>query len=246
MSLTIITINYNNKAGLLKTANSIVSQANKNFEWIIIDGLSTDGSLDVINEFSDDVTYYCSEKDNGIYDAMNKGVKIAKSDWLIMMNSGDVFSSDTIIQQFYELNFNDSVNFIYSDFFYFDAHQKLVKFSTSFEKKTLVHQAVFYRKRLHEKYGYYAVTPKIIVSDYLFFLRIQNEEVFKTNFPICIYDINGTSSNAGWVLLQTACADVVFRRRTFCGMLLYIITMKIKSIIPFDMRNKIKSYIFNK
>lgn len=89
MKLSIITINYNNREGLRKTIESVVAQTTREFEYIVIDGGSTDGSVDVIKEFSDYIDYWVSEPDKGIYNAMNKGVKVAHGDYCQFLNSGD-------------------------------------------------------------------------------------------------------------------------------------------------------------
>ena len=91
MRYSIITINYNNEEGLRHTIESIVCQTYTDFEFIIIDGGSTDGSVDVIKEYAEHIAYWVSEKDNGRYNAMNKGVCQAKGDYCIFMNSGDCF-----------------------------------------------------------------------------------------------------------------------------------------------------------
>lgn len=101
MKLSIITINYNNKAGLEKTIASVMSQTWRDFEWIIIDGGSSDGSKEVIEKLAttpqSNISYWCSEPDNGIYNALNKGIVHSEGDYLIFMNSGDYFfEKDTL------------------------------------------------------------------------------------------------------------------------------------------------------
>ena len=77
VKLSIITINYNNKDGLQRTIESVLSQTCTDFEWIIIDGGSTDGSKELIEQYADNIAYWVSEPDNGVYNAMNKGIKVA-------------------------------------------------------------------------------------------------------------------------------------------------------------------------
>ena len=89
MKLSVITINFNNRDGLRKTIESVVNQTYNDFEYIIIDGGSTDGSVDVIKEYADRIDYWVSEPDKGIYNAMNKGIDVAKGEYCIFMNSGD-------------------------------------------------------------------------------------------------------------------------------------------------------------
>lgn len=99
--VSIITINLNNKDGLRKTAESVVSQtAFSGIEWIVIDGGSSDGSLEVINEFCDKIAYCVSEPDKGIYNAMNKGVKQAHGEYVLFLNSGDKLHQNDVIEEF--------------------------------------------------------------------------------------------------------------------------------------------------
>ena len=101
MKLSIITINYNNLNGLLRTRESIICQTFKDYEWIVIDGGSTDGAKEFLQEHNDEFAYWCSEKDKGVYNAQNKGITKAKGEYLIFMNSGDsFFSRDTLEKVF--------------------------------------------------------------------------------------------------------------------------------------------------
>ncbi len=96
---SIITINYNNKEGLRKTIESVVGQSFRDFEYIIIDGGSTDGSIEVIKEHAGKVDYWVSEPDKGIYHAVNKGVLQAHGEYLNFMNSGDEFYNNGVLQE---------------------------------------------------------------------------------------------------------------------------------------------------
>ena len=89
MKLSVITINYNNAEGLAKTMDSVFRQRFSDFEYIVIDGGSTDGSKDLIVNNQDKIAYWCSEKDSGIYNAMNKGIREASGEYLLFLNSGD-------------------------------------------------------------------------------------------------------------------------------------------------------------
>ncbi|MFT4805390.1 MAG: glycosyltransferase involved in cell wall biosynthesis, partial [Psychroserpens sp.] len=99
MKLSIITINFNNAVGLKKTIESVVNQTSNDFEYIVIDGGSNDGSVDVIKEYEAKVSYWVSEVDKGIYHAMNKGILLAKGDYLEFLNSGDILVNETVIQK---------------------------------------------------------------------------------------------------------------------------------------------------
>lgn len=106
MELSIITVNYNNVAGLKRTAESVLSQTFREFEWIIVDGGSTDGSKEFVEELTNNpmanISYWCSEKDKGIYNAMNKGVVKAHGEYLNFMNSGDTFYDSDTLEMFSE------------------------------------------------------------------------------------------------------------------------------------------------
>ena len=97
MKYSIITVNFNNKEGLLKTIESVIHQTFRDFEFIIIDGGSTDGSVDVLKEYSSQINYWVSEPDGGIYQGMNKGLRQAKGDYVNFMNSGDCFYSASVL-----------------------------------------------------------------------------------------------------------------------------------------------------
>lgn len=96
--ITIITINFNNKTGLEKTINSVVSQTYQDIEYIVIDGASTDGSIDIITQYEHNISYWISESDDGIYNAMNKGVSKATGDYVLFLNSGDCLIDNVIIE----------------------------------------------------------------------------------------------------------------------------------------------------
>jgi glycosyltransferase involved in cell wall biosynthesis len=99
--LSVITIVYNNVRDIERTMLSALGQTYANIEYIIVDGLSNDGTLDVINRYRERISKVISEKDNGIYDAMNKGLAIATGDYVMFMNSGDEFcDADTVAAVF--------------------------------------------------------------------------------------------------------------------------------------------------
>lgn len=97
MKLSIITINYNNSIGLRKTIESVVSQTDNTFEYIIVDGGSSDGSVDIIKQYADKISQWVSERDGGIYNAMNKGVRMAHGEYIMFLNSGDILYDNNVI-----------------------------------------------------------------------------------------------------------------------------------------------------
>lgn len=113
--VSIVTINFNNKSGLAKTFQSVFNQSNiSDVEYIVIDGGSNDGSVDLIKESSDKIAYWCSEKDNGIYDAMNKGLAKSTGKYIWFMNSGDSIHSNITIENLSPL-MNQNFDIIYGE-----------------------------------------------------------------------------------------------------------------------------------
>ncbi|WP_217350612.1 glycosyltransferase [Ruegeria sp. HKCCD7255] len=96
-SLSVVTINYNNRNGLLRTIESVASQSDQNFEFVVVDGGSTDGSVELIKENQDRINIHVSERDNGIFDAMNKGARMSSREYVVFMNSGDAFFDDQAV-----------------------------------------------------------------------------------------------------------------------------------------------------
>lgn len=109
MKLSIITINYNNAIGLEETIKSVIKQNFTDYEYIIIDGDSNDGSVDIIRKYSEHIDYWISEPDKGIYNAMNKGVIHAHGEYCIFMNSGDCFYSQNVIKSIIEKGYQQDI-----------------------------------------------------------------------------------------------------------------------------------------
>ena len=97
--ISVITVVFNDVANIRATMESFFSQTWEDKEYIVIDGGSTDGTVDIIKEYADKLAYWCSEKDNGIYDAMNKGIVHATGDWINILNSGDYYASNDALNK---------------------------------------------------------------------------------------------------------------------------------------------------
>jgi len=182
MKLSIITINYNNAAGLKKTLDSVAVQTSTDFEHIIVDGASTDGSVDEIIAYSQSpianrhkITWI-SEPDTGIYNAMNKGIKMANGEYLLMLNSGDYLINEHVIGEVFPyLDGTDIVqgNLILNVQGKYMLHKGYAHSDLSFieiQHGDFPHQAMFIKKSLHDVYGYYDESYRFI-ADTLFFLK---------------------------------------------------------------------------
>ena len=159
MTYSIVTICYNNLLGLIKTRESIVSQTFKDYEWIVIDGGSTDGTKEFLQCHSDEFAYWCSEKDKGVYNAQNKGIAIAKGDYIICMNSGDVFHDSEVLSAVSSLGF--SADIMYGDWLRVYPNGKTEKKEAPkklppyfFYYSNICHQAMFIRREVMQSHPF--------------------------------------------------------------------------------------------
>jgi putative colanic acid biosynthesis glycosyltransferase len=200
--ISVITINYNNYIGLEKTILSVLAQNYLLLNFIVIDGSSTDSSLDIIKKYSDKISFYISESDLGIFDAMNKGIFYSKGDYLFFLNSGDIFSDNNVL-----LNISRTLNYSDVDFLYGDSIE-LDKFNSKLYKKArglkyiyygmfTHHQSMFFSKNILTKHKIIYSMDYLISSDWLFtykFLK-NSQNILYTKIPICIFERGGISSN---------------------------------------------------
>lgn len=203
IKLSIITINLNNKNGLAKTLKSVFEQKDKEFEYIVIDGASTDRSTDLLNINNSKIDMWVSEKDSGVYEAMNKGIKLAKGEYLLFLNSGDILHNvDTLKNVIPQLT---GENVIYGNLELEKKNGKeVIEFSSSLTFKNFVgdataigHPSTFIKRELFEKYGMYDTSYRII-SDWAFFIFViirENVSTKKINDIISIFDLEGMSTN---------------------------------------------------
>lgn len=99
MKLTIITVNYNDACGLKRTLQSVKEQTSRDFEYLVIDGGSQDGSKDLLDEYDEIITYSISERDSGVFNAMNKGIGLAKGNYCLFLNAGDYFAANDVVEK---------------------------------------------------------------------------------------------------------------------------------------------------
>lgn len=195
MKLSIITVNYNDQNGLLKTILSVSEQSFSDYEYIIIDGCSTDGSVDIIKEYDSHITYWVSEPDKGIYNAMNKAIDVARGEYCIFMNAGDVFSSSETLKQVFSYNYCEDI--LCGNTQMEDRHMEApdeITFRYLFSN-AICHQCAFIKTSLMVKYKY--DENYRIVSDRKFFLQaliIDNCSYKRVPVDVVNYDTQGFSS----------------------------------------------------
>ena len=158
MKLSIITINYNNPTGLEHTIKSIVCQSLKAFEYIIVDGASNKDDIDIIKKYENDITRWVSEPDKGIYNAMNKGVRLATGEYCLFMNSGDTLYSNTTVEELYKENlesdFIEGIIAIKSNNNKLHYPPKVINLSYYMYVSNNYHQASLIKRELLMKYPY--------------------------------------------------------------------------------------------
>ena len=199
--ISIITVNYNDKPGLIKTLESLFRQTWQDFEYIVVDGNSSDGSKEIISGYSSKINYAVSEPDSGIYNAMNKGIRAATGDYLFFLNAGDYFYDDEVLQKI-QTELDGSIDFYYGNVVFKDGHQERIieypdKFSFHFfTYDCICHQASFIRRTLFDDHFYYNENLKI-VSDWEFLIYTicrQNISYKHLDVIVCYYDFSGISS----------------------------------------------------
>lgn len=199
--ISIITVNYNNLIGLQKTVESVRSQTWQEFEHIIIDGCSTDGSTIYLEQNTNLFTYWVSEQDKGVYHAMNKGIAKATGTYLLFLNSGDhFFSTKSLEKHSQEINDKDIIYFnlqvVERNKLFIKEYPEILSFSY-FVQDTLPHPATFIAKTAFEKTNVYNEDFKIL-SDWKFFLDgicKYNLTYKKINSTLSTFYIGGMSSN---------------------------------------------------
>jgi glycosyltransferase involved in cell wall biosynthesis len=182
VKVSIITVCYNSEATLESTILSVANQTYYNIEYIVIDGYSKDDSINIIRRNKKVVAKWISEPDKGLYDAMNKGIRLATGDLIGIINSDDTYHSNTVIEEIVGFHSQNEIDASFGDIIQHDVHGKLVRtYSSKFwnpEKLRIgfmpPHPSVFFKKELFDNYGNYSLEFKI-GADYelitRFFLR---------------------------------------------------------------------------
>lgn len=203
MKISVVTVCYNSVDTIEETMLSVLNQTYPDVEYIIIDGGSTDGTVDIIKKYSDKLSYWISEPDKGIYDAMNKGIAVATGDYINFMNAGDKFIEDNIIVNILKQHYDEKIlygNIIrcYGSYKERNAgvchsNPKIIDFIGD----TIHHQAAFIKRDLFDKYGYYSTEYKLM-SDWKFFFEVavlSHERIKYVNLDIAYFMMDGASSN---------------------------------------------------
>jgi glycosyltransferase involved in cell wall biosynthesis len=219
VKLSIITINLNNNQGLIKTMGSVLNQTFKDFEYILIDGNSTDGSMATIQEHSKKIHRWISEPDEGIFNAMNKGIRMACGEYLLFLNSGDFLINENVLNDVFRNELKEDIICGLSHV----SHNGEIQFTSSlpvnftlgfFMHNTISHSAAFIKKTLFDSYGYYSEDLKYC-GDWEFWIRtiiLKNSTTRTLDIVISDYNINGVSSDPSYTEDRDAEEKMVIRK----------------------------------
>ena len=203
-TLSIITINLNNATGLQKTIDSVAKQTFSEIEFIVIDGGSTDESRQLIDSYGQQINRWVSESDGGIYQAMNKGIKLAKNEYCLFLNSGDWLAGPAVVAEF--VSSKPQADIVAGDVYYYDSVKGEIKWQISSPDQitakalfsgTLPHQATFIRRDLFGTIGLYSEQWRI-ASDWLFFveaLLVRNCTYQHHSATVSFFNMDGISCN---------------------------------------------------
>jgi len=191
VKVSILTVSYNSEKTIQDTINSVIQQDYPNIEYIIIDGNSSDGTMDIVSKHSSGITKVISEPDKGIYDAMNKGVKLASGDIVGILNSDDFYASNTVVSKVVKLISKEGTDSLYADLVYVDAEntEKVTRKWVSGKYKPgkfkwgwmPPHPTFFVRKNVYEKFGSFNTELKS-AADYEFMLRVLHKENISVSY----------------------------------------------------------------
>ncbi len=208
-TLTVITVVYNNVRDIERTLMSVINQTYPHIEYIVIDGGSTDGTVDILNQYADQITRLVSEPDKGIYDAMNKGLALATGDYVLFMNSGDeIYAADTVAEVFATA---PEADIYYGETEMFDADWQSLglrrrAIPERFNWKSfrygmnISHQAIYIRRAKIGRYD-----PKYQLSadiDWIIRAAKAADKMVNTKRIVAKYLVGGMSKKRHWLSLK--------------------------------------------
>jgi glycosyltransferase len=206
MKISIITVVFNNKKTIKDAIESVLSQTYKNIEYIIIDGASTDGTVEIIKSYKNKIAKFISEPDKGLYDAMNKGLHLATGDVIGILNSDDIYIDSKVVSKVVNLFQHSGAEIVYGDLQYVDrANTDIVirtwnsgKYTSGLFKEGWhpPHPTCFVKKSIYDKYGDFDLRYKI-AADYEIMLRfIEKYKIQPEYLPeVMVKMRNGGASN---------------------------------------------------
>lgn len=207
--VSVITVVRNDATGLARTLASVAAQDYKHRQIIVVDGGSTDDTLDTLRRQARHIDIWISEPDEGTYHAMNKGIALAGGEWLLFMNAGDEFASTDALTSAVSMTRSD-VDVVYADWIYREDGVRVV---ADLACMNVRHQSMLYRKRLHDIFGAYVVGKGVTISDFIFFQSIAHRCWRYSVSPLSICDKAGASGKPKH-FYQRMAVELIFGRRS--------------------------------
>ena len=202
--VTVITVVFNGAGDLEKTLLNVLNQTYNNVEYIVVDGGSTDGTLDIIRKYDHAIDYWVSEKDGGIYDAMNKGIRLATGNWLNFMNSGDLFYENTTLDKI-EFKYRPKFSILYGDIQTFSKRNQFnvrkisgpVSVQNLVMKMPICHQSMFVNLQSFKHIGLFDTNYKICADhDWLIKALLAGQQASYVKECIALCNLDGVSSTS--------------------------------------------------
>lgn len=206
MKISIITVVWNNKDTIKDAIESVLNQTYQDIEYIVVDGASSDGTVEIVKSYGDKISKFISERDKGIYDGLNKGISLASGDIIAFLHSDDLYENNIIVEDIVKEFFKDSsLDGVYGDLIYTYKNDisKILRYwkSKDFDKSLLskgwmpAHPTLFLKKEIYEKFGKFDLDFKI-AADYDFMLRVLKNNIKVKYLPKVLYKMRvGGESN---------------------------------------------------
>lgn len=231
---TIITVVKNGGKSLQKAIDSLKDQTFKDFEYLILDGESTDNTLEIVRRNSLNVDYSVSKRDNGLYYALNQGIDLARGKFIGILHSDDIYEKDALLKIYNMINTDDEASIIYGAI-KFSRNQNDIFYINDNEiyNRMIYHPSCFVKKNLYLRIGAFNTRYKI-AADYEFMLRSKTMGVkfFGENTLIATFAENGLSSKHKFrSILETSIIQIKFQKKYLLGHLFLLFKLIIKQIV---------------
>ena len=249
--ISIVTVSFNAAISIRKTIESVLSQKGVDVEYIIIDGGSTDGTREIIQEYSDRLRYWVSEKDAGIYDAMNKGISKARGDLIGILNADDEYLPGAL-ELIWEAFVKNPGAVIHGDIEVSDGNKTVDVWrginpegvGSQFQKMTVSHPATFIPRAVYEKFGTYSCDYRLS-SDYELMLRLISKNVpfVHVNRPITRFGLGGRSGGIK-TYQETLKIQRAYGRGYFASQVWYwkaLLKMHVAKYVPHQVLYRLRS-----
>jgi len=251
MKISIITVCYNSEKYIQSAIESVINQDYKDIEYIIIDGNSTDGTIEIIKKYKNKIHKFISEPDKGIYDAMNKGIKLATGEVIGFLNSDDLYQNNSVISNIVEGFVNKDCSIIYGDLFYVKPGNPQI-IIRSWNSKSFVrgsfkkgwhppHPTFYVKREIYEKYGVFNLNYRLAADFELMLRFLENYHVksYYLNQPLVRMRLGGaTNKNLKNIVIQNIECYRAFKNNHLPVSILYPLYRLLPKLFQYQIKNK--------